>query len=270
MFPRSAPAYRSGFTLIELLVVLAIISGVLAVVFPQLLPVIAFSKHEAAARHLASYGRNAMAQASLMNEHFTVYIDLDAQEYWTMRWPNPAELAEREEAKKAGRDGEENQETATSSYDLIGAMMAQEEGEEPDMDLENETYTLLDRFDEFHRQKILALSKNVHHDRDFLEDVGPEFSKDSPFGYDESDLEPEEVDDPLLDRTFFPEDIWIESITVGDDETSSGTVEIDINTSGMLQTVVFYVVNDDDEYYTVSWDAITGGAHLVSGKEDVQ
>lgn len=271
MSPRLRDRGSMGFTLIELLVVMGIIVTVLAVAFPQLLPVIAFSKHEGVARHLASYGRNAMGQASLFGEHYTVYVDLDAQEYYTMRWPKPGELDREGAGVKEYGGGEGSGEVAPkSSQELVEAMMMEESGEKSGLNLEDQTYELLDRFDAFHRQKLLALSENVVHDDDFLADVGPEFNEDSPFGIADSDLEPQEVDDPLLTPTYLPRNIWIDSIRVGDDEITSGMVEIDINTSGMTQTVIFYIVNEDDEYYTVTWDAVTGAARLVSGREASQ
>ena len=88
---------HDGFTLIELMVVIVIMAMIAAISLPYLLPTIIYSTHEGAARHLANYGRSAIAHATLDKETITVMIDLDNQEYWSERLPEPA--PEEEEAE---------------------------------------------------------------------------------------------------------------------------------------------------------------------------
>lgn len=261
---------RAGFTLIELMVVLAIMLGVLAVAFPRLLPVIAFSGHEGAARRLSSYGRNAMSQASLLHEHYTVYVDLDAQEYYVLRWPKSSEFLEGFEEDgaedKADEDSEEP-EPMKRSEDLLAAMATMEEdGSSADFDLEYQSAAMQFRFDEFHRQRIMVQTKNVEYDDGLLAGVADDlFSEDFTFDEDAAPDEPTEISDPLLPRTKLPRDIYIEAVRVGDKEIARGVVEIEITSVGLAEPVTFFVKNKQNEYYTVTWDAVTGDAYLQYG-----
>ena len=82
---------RRGFTLIELMVVISLMAMIAAISLPYFLPVLLYSTHEGAARHLANYGRSAIAHTTLEKETITVMIDLDNQEYWSegLRQPDP-------------------------------------------------------------------------------------------------------------------------------------------------------------------------------------
>ena len=68
---------RHGFTLIELMVVMVIVAMIAAVSMPYFFPVLIYSTHEGAARHLANYGRSAIAHTTLDKETISVIIDLD-------------------------------------------------------------------------------------------------------------------------------------------------------------------------------------------------
>ncbi|NIA15837.1 MAG: hypothetical protein GWP08_17375, partial [Nitrospiraceae bacterium] len=46
----------------------------------------------------------------------------------------------------------------------------------------------------------------------------------------------------------------------------SGEVEIELSPVGLSEPVTFYLKNEDDDYFTIEWDAITGGARVESGK----
>ncbi|MFP4172811.1 MAG: prepilin-type N-terminal cleavage/methylation domain-containing protein, partial [Candidatus Hydrogenedentota bacterium] len=100
----------SGFTLIELMMVALLLALFFAIAIPRLWPAIAFGEHEGAARRIANYGRAAIAECAMLQTRYTIKIDLDEQEYWTMRWPGfSTELAEvqgdmREAARGAMED----------------------------------------------------------------------------------------------------------------------------------------------------------------------
>lgn len=258
----------------ELAVVISIILVVLAVSFPKLLPLIAFGEHEGAARHLASYGRSAMGQAALLGDHYTIHVDLDEQEYWTMRWPKPSELAEEEGAgeemfSRGLKDADEVPEDAyKSSEELLSSFMMAEAGEADDAtDLDYEAELMEFRFDEFQRQKTLALAEHAKHDDGMLKDVGIDFSDDGLVQDADAELEPVELEGSLLNRVRLPDNVYIESIRVGDEELRQGEVEIDITATGMAESVTFFVVDGEGDYFTVKWDAVTAGAQLKRGLE---
>ncbi len=124
------------------------------------------------------------------------------------------------------------------------------------------------RFEQMAQAATTSRANNVKRSG-ILQDVGPLFDEEFSLGVDiESDEELlEEVTLPLLLRTPLPDDVMIETVMVGGQEYSSGLVEITITPFGLSQPVVFYVKDAGDDYYTVTWDAITGGAHLESGRQ---
>ena len=95
-------AAEGGFTLVELAVVVGIVALLLAVAIPQLVPSILFSTLEGSARHLAGYGRAAMAHAVITHERLTIRIELTPedgapQQYWAVRWYTEEELQDEED-----------------------------------------------------------------------------------------------------------------------------------------------------------------------------
>jgi prepilin-type N-terminal cleavage/methylation domain-containing protein len=245
---RSAYGAPTGFTLVELAIVVALIAIVTAIAVPRLLPTIAFSQLEGAARHVASYGRNVMAHCALAHDRITVKFDLDTREYWAVRWPLPE--AEREEP--TGGDATQEPQYAA-------------EGPASDTDSEAAAEEIRERFDRFARLVILAKASRVKHEG-ILDEIGPLFDKE--FTLDDEGKEEEEIKLLLLARTELPEDVTIESIQVGQVNKVKGTVEVEVTPLGLSEPVVFFLKGGSEEYYTVSWDAITGGAHLSQGKEE--
>ncbi len=246
----------SGFTLIELCLVVALIALVMGLALPRLMPLIGFSTFEGAARHLATYGRAAMGHCTLMHERLTIMIDLQQQEYWAVRW-NPV--------TEGLLDEEEEDREAQAREDL---RYAQALGEPVD-DAVVKAQEMQERFDRLARQVLEARARNVHHES-FLDEIGPLFDHEFELDTESEEEEMEEVKLTLLVRTRMPDGVTIESVRVGANEYMDGTVEVEITPLGLGEPVTFWLRNDREEYMTVAWDPITGGAHLYEGKEQME
>lgn len=250
----------AGFTFIEMVVVMAIIALIAAIAGPQLLPAIAFSNHEGAARRLAGFGRGAIGYAGLTHEKVTVKFDLSTQEYWAERWPNPPELDEEGEPV-------EDKPKLSQLEMLQLAQSAMESGKESDTEkLDEETERMRNRFDDMQRQHVMVLAERVEQEEGVVEGLSDFLGE---FGLDEEQEipPPEEIFGGMLGRQRMREGVYIEAVGVGEAEYSSGLVEIDITPSGLGEQVAIYVVNDDGEYYTVEWDPIINGTRLRVGRE---
>lgn len=254
------PRRASGFTLIELVVVLAVISLVVGIAFPQLWPLIALSRLEGAARHLAGYGRSAMAYCTMMREPIVVKIDLKTQTY---RAVHPY--------KRASRLFEDDtQEDTDQEPALEPSQMAEmlERGNVPDAELlaQEGAARLRERFEEFARIRMQALATNVKR-KGILDEIGPLFEDE--FSLEDEEEKEEEVANPLLMRTTVAEDVWIESVVVGQTTYTEGEVEIAFSPLGLFTPVQIVLKSADGDYYSVAWDPITGGAYVREGKEDL-
>ncbi len=249
----------AGFVLIELIVVVALIGLIAAVVFPALLPAIAFSQIEGAARHLTGYGRSAMAHCALMGERITVKIDLDAQEYWCVRWPKPEVELGGERRSDQTLDEEEDE---FLDLGLFGDDLA----ELDETALEEKALRMQDSFDRFARMALMARARNARRES-IMDEFGPLFERE--FTLDIEEEEEEEIVLPLLNRTKMPEEVQIESVVVGGTDYTKGVVEVDLSPLGLLEPVVFFVKDLDEEYFTVEWDPITGLTYLYEGKESL-
>lgn len=251
-----------GFVLLELLVVVGLLGLIAAVSFPYLLPAIAFSEIDGAARHLSNYGRSAMAHCALMRERITVKVDMDNQEYWCVRWRTEDDFFDTEqETEDAGRTGEHGDEG------LFGLGMFSNPEQLLDLDeeeLQERALQMEETFERFARMSLQARARNARRES-ILDEIGPLF--DEEFSLDEEEEYEEEIVLPLLHRTRVPENIEIETVTVGGTDYSKGVVELDLSPLGLVQPVVFYLKNVNDRYFTVEWDPITGGTYLYEGKE---
>ncbi|HOE67794.1 MAG TPA: type II secretion system protein [Candidatus Hydrogenedentes bacterium] len=257
---------RVGFTLIELTVVLALISIMMAVAMPRLLPAIAFSRHEAEARHLASFGRSAIAYSALSRESITVIIDLDAQEYYATRY----ETKQKDESAQGGRK-------RTRLFDGDDAGQGEEDGSKTlverirdgDLDDAQRTELMREQFDRFVRVTLEARARNVKSDG-FLGDIGPKFGKfslDEGFDSDKEDREDAVlITYPTLSRAALPEGIRIAKVQIGKEGFSKGKAEVPVSPAGMGAPVYFMVVNDAGDVYTVVWDPITASGRAYEGE----
>lgn len=265
---RAPQASVRGFTLVELLVVIGLITMIVGIALPRLMPVIMFSKHEGAARRIASYGRSAIGHAVLMKVRLTVVVDLEHQEYWCEQWPEPKE----EEKDAEGLGLATGPVLPKDSLELLamaqGALAAGED-EEVDGDLLDEQSKRMNKgFDRMARLSLMTRAERVIHDRaGILDEIEPLFEKEFTLDLDaDEEPEPEELFEPLLERTRLPDGCTIDSVRVGERNFSSGTVEIEITPLGLSAPVVFEIADEDGEYFTVEWDPITSDSHLRAGR----
>jgi prepilin-type N-terminal cleavage/methylation domain-containing protein len=246
---------RTGYTLVELVLVVFIISMVLAIALPRLLPLIAFSQLEASARHVAGFGRAAIAECAMSGDRFTVRIDLDNQQYWAVRWLS-------EDADLFSDSDEE--ETDQEQMDQEALMQHIAELSTDDMDVVSRQ--IQERFDRFVQASIQARARNVDQEgilSGVADDMFTEFRLDA----DDEEDKSEEVKSALLTRTILPEGVRIETVQIGNAGKTSGVAEVEVTPMGLNEFVYFYLKNENDEYYTVVWDAVTGDSRLYEGKE---
>jgi prepilin-type N-terminal cleavage/methylation domain-containing protein len=266
---------RAGFTLFELLAVMFIIALVLAVTAPQLIPIIAYSEAEGAARHLANYGRAAMAHAAMMKDDLAIRVDLDNQELFAVHWVIPVD---EEEQAKAAEDAPPDQMQLLTQYAEKEGLSQQElqakvasgdlsglpEGFDPQL----LNQQLDDKFNRFHQRALMVRAKNVKHDESLLAQVDI-FDKKKFKIEEEKEPVEEEITDPIIGRTRFGGSGWIESVEIDGVRTSHGTAEIQISALGLASHVRFYVVSEDGDYFTVSWDPVSGTSNFYYGlRED--
>lgn len=273
---RAAGRSRAGFTLIEMMAVVLIIALVCAIAIPQLLPAIAVSQFEGAARHLAGYGRAAISRAILIGEPLTVSFDLDKQEYWAVRQVAAEDDFFEEEEEK---EGEQAEETAKRQQQARNQLFGGDEGDgAPSMDLLNPASLEGEprdpardpnrrRFEQFVRLQLEARASRCEKEG-ILSEIGPLFDK--PFSLEREEDQYQEVMEPLLERSQMPEGVRIDSVKIGSTTHSSGTAEVELTSLGLMEAVVIYVEGEDGDYYTVVWDPITSNAQIEPGRKEFE
>ncbi|MBM3290143.1 MAG: hypothetical protein FJY92_08340 [Candidatus Hydrogenedentes bacterium] len=268
----------AGYTLLELIFVVFIIVLMLSIAMPKLMPAMLSSQLEGQARHIANYGRSAIAYSALHREPVTVRFDLARREYYCLRWSED-ELGLQSGMESAGLSGIEGKDRAGLSRDpnkqadglstgspnsqmTIQDLMATGTAD----DLEYQRDEVLYELDSMYQRSLLAQARNVPQES-LLNDVDPLLKKKFSLETREEEELREEIQDTLLEHARLPEEIVIESIMLGGELVSEGVVDIEIAPLGLSETVSFILRGDKDEYFTVQWDPITGGSHLLRGKE---
>lgn len=253
-----------------------VIALALSIAMPSLLPAMLSSQLEGSARHLANYGRSVVAYSALNHEPVTVRIDLANGEYYCLNW-SEEDLAIRSGMESAGLSGIEgknsmgltrdpNKQANGLSTGKTGQMTVQEllsQGTPEDLEFERDAVQYeLDMV--FHRS-LIAQARNVP--TQSLLDVNPLLEQDFSLTLEGKQEQREEVQDALIGHSRVPDDVVIESILLGGEEIAEGVVDIEVTPIGLSQTVSFFLKSARGEYYTVQWDPITGGSHLIRGKE---
>lgn len=275
---RTTRAAQSGFTLLELALVVFLIGLVAAMTVPQIMPVIAFSELEGSARHIAGFGRGAMAQSALLRERIVVRVDLKTQEIYAVHWIIPETEEEKKEKEKEpdqlAKLAQLKEKGIRSAADLdksmlqggeLGSLLSDGKGA---FDEELAGYQMTDKFNTFSRDALEARAKNVKHDEDFLGNVGEIFGKEEVFDLDEKEPVEEELGDPILRRTKLREGVQITGIDLDGDHISKGTVEIEFSVLGLAQKVVFYIENEDGDAFTVLWDPVSARTNIFPGRKE--
>jgi prepilin-type N-terminal cleavage/methylation domain-containing protein len=273
-------AAQAGFTLLELALVVFLIGLVAAMAVPQILPIIAFSELEGSARHIAGFGRGAMAQSALLRDRIVVRVDLKTQEIYAVHWiveeteeekklkeAEPDQLAKLAQLKEKGIRSAADLDKSLLQGGELGSLLSGKDGA---FDEELAGYQMSDKFNNFARQALETRAENVKHDESFLEDVGEIFGAEEVFDLDEKEPVEEELGDPILRRTKLREGVTITGIDLDGDHISKGVVEIEFTVLGLAQKAVFYIENEDGDAFTVLWDPVSGRTNIFPGlKEDV-
>lgn len=246
----------NGFTLIELMVVMVLMALMMAAALPQLWPSIAIAGLEGQAHHLANFGRAAVAHCTLMRERFLIKIDLQNQKYWAEKQEqDPQALGIQTDKKNANKPQQPFVPLAQQDPTTLNKMDPQERARQCRQAMEM-----------FVRTAIEARAANVAQaDDGMLKDVGPKFKKFELGGDKKKD---NTVRLNLLEPTNMPDNVTIDSVLVGGKTYNQGTVEVQILPLGLTQNVVFYLKGEDGDFYTVIWDAITGGSRVYDGKRE--
>lgn len=250
-----------GYTLIELVLVVTLIVIVLAIAMPRLLPVFAFSQLEGSARHIANYGRSAIAYSAFKQEPITFRFDFATGEYACLRW------VEKDDGLFADKDAGIPDTQVVEANAANALNLVNQQGGSP-QERAQQALEFEYQMDLAFRRSLEARARNVPQEG-LLADVNP--MEEFNFSLDENEEEQrEEVTASTLTRTALPEGVSVESIRVGSEEYTKGVVDIEITPVGLSDAVTFIVKSTDDDYFTVEWDPITGGAHLTRGKGGIE
>ena len=150
--------------------------------------------------------------------------------------------------------------------DYTGPNVPDDEEMQDDI-LEEQTETMMERFADSTRTTVTARARRVEHDETY--DLVLATDEDNMYREpDEEDLLDEEGEQisrqeltlPFLQRTKVSKPLFLESVVVGENEYTEGTVEIELTPLGLNTPVAFYLASDDGDLYVIHWDPVTGGA----------
>ncbi|MCC6154360.1 MAG: prepilin-type N-terminal cleavage/methylation domain-containing protein [Candidatus Hydrogenedentes bacterium] len=265
-----------GYTLIELMFVVFILALLMSISMPKLMPAMLSSQLEGAARHIANYGRSAVAYSATNHEPIAVRFDLVNREYYCLKWSEDQYglASGMESAGLSGIEGKNNAgltlpedkqanglNTGTNSDLSIRDLIATGTAEDLEANREEVQYEL----DRSFERSMIAQARSVP--QQSLLDTDDMLEKEFSLSTEEERDQREEVQDVLLEHGYLPDEIVIESVMISGELFSEGVVDIEITPIGLSEQVAFILKGPKDEYFTVEWDPITGGAHMVRGKE---
>jgi len=251
--------WARGFTLIELLVVISIIAGVLALAAPRFLPVILYSTHEGAARRLASFGSATIAEAALRGEKLYVRVDLEHQEYWVERIPDPPEeepLHEDMADDSLPEDDAELRQLAQEELDRRAEEKGTDEGQEV---LEEQSTRMAEQSNMRARKELIAQAARVRHDERALpasvrEKMNPSLARRTK----QEEMEPEEITTALIARTTLPNEVQFAWVQVGGVDAKGKIETVEVGPAGLDAKAEFGLINEAGDVFVVTWDPVSG------------
>ena len=223
--------------MLELSIVVMLLAVALSVALPRMITLIAFGRLEGAARHVAAYGRSAVAYCAMEQERITITFDLDAQEYWAVRW---LEATDDEELfDNDGLFGEDgglfgDDESAGNPDDALAAFAATTAANST-LAQEEEMLRFEQQFERFSRMSTQSRMRNVKREGMF-EGTGELFGDE--FSLDADDEETEEISAGLLERTPLPDSVVIETIRLASNDHATGLVKVDVAPLGFSHPVI--------------------------------
>ncbi|HOK08422.1 MAG TPA: type II secretion system protein [Candidatus Hydrogenedens sp.] len=270
-----SPRGMKGFTLLELGIVIFIIALMATIAVPYLLPLALSSELESEARKLAYFGRAVMSLSALQGDEFYVEIDLAEQRYYCLRITYPEvtegetdQLGLLEEMKQQGLSSEELAEMLMSGGNNVAGTATNTNKNLPGgFDPTAASQQINQKFDKMVRKKLIEQAKNVKQEDSMLDEIGSLFDEKNEVDLFGSEPIVEEVNEPGLSPMRLSENVWIESVFISGKKFSKEVVEIQVTPLGLTEPVVFYLTNNNGEYYTVVWDPVSSGSFVMEGMQ---